>query len=55
VRPARESAEVAMKHHQQPASTVLLKAVALAGTVPKPEGDGVRSGQVTHGTFPLPM
>jgi hypothetical protein len=36
-------------------SDIFLKAVALAGTVPKPKGDGVRSAQVTHGTFPLPM
>jgi hypothetical protein len=52
VRPARESAEVAMKHHQQPTSTVLLKAVTLAGTVPKSEGDGGLSGEVNHGESP---
>jgi hypothetical protein len=28
--------------------------MGLAGTVPKPEGDGGFSGQVTHGEFPGP-
>ena len=53
VRPARKSAEMAMKHHQQPTSTVLLKEMTLAGTVPKMEWDGGLSGQVAHGGSPL--
>jgi hypothetical protein len=55
VRPARESAEVAVKHHQQPTSTVLLEVVTPAGTVPKMERDGGLPGQVAHGTFPLSL
>ena len=43
---------MAVKHHQQPIPTVLLEVVTLAGTVPKPEGDGGHSGQVTHGELP---
>lgn len=52
VRAAGESAEVAVEHHQQPASPELLEAVALAGAVLKAEGDGGPSGQVTHGDSP---
>jgi len=52
VRPAGESAEVAVKHHQQPIPAVLLEMVHSAGTVPKPEGNGGFSGQVTHGEPP---
>jgi len=49
VRAAGESSEVAVEHHQQPISPVLLEAVALPRAVLKPEGDGGLSGQVTHG------
>jgi len=54
MRPAGESAEVAVKHHQQPIPAVLLEVVNSAGTVPKPEGDGGFSGQITHGESPHP-
>jgi len=53
VRPAGESAEVAVEHHQQPIPTVLPEVVHSAGTVPKPEGDGGFSGQVIHCVFTL--
>jgi hypothetical protein len=48
VRPARESAEVSVKHHQQPAPAILLEKVNPAFAVSKLEGDGRFSGQVTH-------
>jgi hypothetical protein len=52
VRPARESAEVAMKHHQEPTFPVVFEKVNLAVAVSKFERDGRFSRQVTHGLLP---
>lgn len=46
---------MAVKHHQQPVSSVLLEVMHSAGAVAKPEGDGGFSGQVAHGTFHPPL
>jgi hypothetical protein len=48
VRPARESAEVAMKHHQKPTSPVVFEKMTLAVDVSKFERYGRFSRQVTH-------
>jgi hypothetical protein len=49
VRPAGESTEVAMKHHQQPASPVVLEKEGFSAAVPKAERDGGISRQIPHG------
>lgn len=49
VRPARESAEVAMKHHQKPTSPVVFEKVSFAVAVLKLERYRRFSRQITHG------
>jgi hypothetical protein len=51
--PARESAEMSVKHHQQPTPAVLLEKVDSAFTVSQLEGDGGFSGQISHGELPV--
>jgi len=48
--PARESTEVAMKHHQQPTSPVVFEKVGFPAAVPKVERDGRMSRQIAHAT-----
>jgi len=50
VRPAGESTEVAMKHHQQPTSPVVFEKVGFPAAVPKVERDGRVSRQIAHAT-----
>jgi hypothetical protein len=52
VRPARESAEVAMKHHQKPPSSVIFEKVTLAVDVSKFERYGRFSCHMIHGLLP---
>jgi hypothetical protein len=49
VRAAGESAEVAMKHHQQPTPPVVFEKVDFPAAVPKVERHGRFSRQITHG------
>jgi len=49
VRPARESAEVAMEHHQQPIPPEVIKKVGFPAAVPKVERYGRFSRQMAHG------
>ena len=49
VPPARESTEVPMEHHQQPASPVVFEKVGFSAAVPKAERDGRISRQIPHG------
>jgi hypothetical protein len=49
VRSSRESAEVAMKHQQQPTSPVVFEKVGVSAAVPKVERYGRFSCQIAHG------
>jgi len=48
VRPAGQSAKVAMKHQQQPAPTVVRENMNSTTTVPKFEGNGRFPRQLVH-------
>ena len=50
VRPARESAEMAMKHHQQPTPPVVFEKVGIPSAVLKVERYGRFSRQIAHAT-----
>ena len=49
VRPAGESTEVAMEHHQQPASPVVFEKVGFSAAIPKCERYGRFPRQAAHG------
>jgi len=49
VRPAGESAKVAMKNHQEPPATVIIELVEMAIAVVEAEGDRRLVRQVFHG------
>jgi hypothetical protein len=49
VRPAGESAKVAMIHHQKPTSPVVFEKMSFSAAVSKVERYGRFSCQITHG------
>jgi hypothetical protein len=49
VRPAGESAEVAMEHQKQPAPPVIVEEMGYSAAVPKIKRYGRFSRQITHG------